>query len=139
MWLSDKVKLKPKQLAFIQKNIIDAAKLVGIKSIPEVVIISSQEMSSSSLAAYNPANNIMFVIEESGAKASLLSLQKGLAIENNVLSTFVHELYHKKDADWFKHKYGEINSSKDYDKYINTIRKKRRKRLINSAKTIIIN
>lgn len=124
MWMSAGAKLKPKQLNRIEKNVINAAKAAGMTDIPPVVIVSEIEMGSNALASYNPVSNTLFTVSQAGDKARLLALQEGLANEKNELSTFTHELLHKSDADWYKKKYGPIDTEEKLNAYISTVRKR---------------
>lgn len=62
------------------------------------------------------------MVEEVGDRKKLLELQAGLAKEENTLSTFLHEMLHKAEADRFRRKHGAIDTEFAMDKYLTEVR-----------------
>jgi len=129
IYVSDNVKLKPKQLHNIDRNILEALKKLGVsenKNLPKIFIINNTEMRTGALASYNPMKNILCLDPNTGILEKLLELQKDCACPNNRLSTFVHEFIHWKDAEEYRREFGEIT---DNSKYKNWLNKKCKKKL----------
>jgi len=128
IYVSDNIKLKPKQLHNIDKNISEALKKLEVsenKNLPKVFIINNAEMQTGALASYNPIKNILCLDANTGNINKLLELQKDCACPNNQLSTFVHEFIHWKDAEEYKSKFGEIIDSSKYKNWLNKRCKKK--------------
>ena len=126
MYISDSVELKPKQMHNIEKSIIDALSIVGDgDNLPDFMIISSAEMQTGALCAYNAKKNIIYIDSIIGNKNKLIDLQEGMACPKNPLSTYVHELLHWKDADNYR-KTADIT---DQGEYLMQLRQKCKKTL----------
>ncbi len=124
VYISDSVKLKPKQMHNIEKSLNDALEIVGGGgNLPKVMIISSEEMQTGAICSYNAVENVLYVDSIIGDVQKLLELQKDMACPDNPLSTYVHELIHWKDAEEYR-KGGKIHSQKEYLLYL---RKKSKK------------
>lgn len=125
MYISDAVELKPKQMHNIEKSIIGALGIVGNgDNLPSCMIISSAEMQSGAVCAYNAAKNIIYIDSIVGDANKLLELQKDMACPENPLSTYVHEFLHWKDAEEYR-KTAEITSQKEYLQWLRYKSKKR--------------
>ena len=112
--ISDSVELKPKQMHNIEMSLNDAIKCVGSgDNLPTCMIISSDEMQTGALCAYNAASNVMYIDSIIGDTNKLLDLQKDMACPNNPLSTYVHEFLHWKDAEDYR-KHSHITNQKEY-------------------------
>lgn len=71
MYVSEDVKLKRKQLHFIQNNIRKSLKLMNTKYIdklPRIVIVTSNDMQTNAVAAYNAVKNELYINEKMGIK-----------------------------------------------------------------------
>jgi SPP1 gp7 family putative phage head morphogenesis protein len=118
LYISDAVELKPKQMHNIEKSIIDALDIVGDGgNLPSCMIISSAEMQTGAVCAYNATRNIIYIDSIVGDIKKLLGLQKDMACSNNQLSTYVHELLHWKSAEDYRMK-AEITNQQEYLGYI---------------------
>ena len=126
IYISESVKIKPKNLHFIEKSINEALSLVGEKGeLPICMIINSDEMQTGAICSYNAKNNILYIDSIIGDKTKLLELQKNMACPNNPLSTFVHEMIHWKDAEKFRKSKEKFSQNE----YIAFTRKKSKKKL----------
>lgn len=124
IYISDKVKLKPKQQHFIDMNLSEALKVLDIPdktNLPLIVIINNSEMQTNALASYSIGQNILYLDKNVAVLNTLLELQKDCACPDNRLSTFVHEFIHWQDAEMYRQKYGGIT---DTSKYLSWLRKK---------------
>ncbi len=124
IYISDRVKLKPKQQHFIDMNLSKALHVLGVQdkaNLPLVVIINNSEMQTGAMASYSIGQNILYLDNNVAVLNTLLELQKDCACPGNKLSTFVHELVHWQDAEMYHQKYGEIT---DTGKYLSWLRKK---------------
>jgi len=124
IYISDRVKLKPKQQHFIDMNLSKALQVLGVQdkaNLPLVVIINNSEMQTGAMASYSIGQNILYLDNNVAVLNTLLELQKDCACPGNKLSTFVHELVHWQDAEMYHQKYGEIT---DTGKYLSWLRKK---------------
>lgn len=127
MYLSDSVRIKPRQLHSIDSSISKTFGMFkGIEGMarPTIVIASGSELGGAALASYNAMDNVLYVSERLGIKKGLDALQEGYAASNNPLSTYYHELLHWKDAREYVSKYGEISNQVDYLKWIRSKSKK---------------
>ena len=124
--ISDSVELKPRQMHNIETSLNDAVKCVGVgDNLPTCVIISSGEMQTGALCAYNATTNVMYIDSVIGDTNKLLELQKGMACADNPLSTYVHELLHWKDAE----DYRKIASITNQKEYLSELREKCKRKL----------
>ena len=126
-YVSDEVKLKPKQLHYFENNIAQALKAMGVKdtrNLPNFYIVSSNEMKTGALARFNAKENTLMIDVAFCDKAKLLAMQYGSACADNELSTAVHEFLHWKDAQDYIKEHGPIT---DQNKYIDYLVKKHRK------------
>ena len=124
IYISDRVKLKPKQQHFIDTNLSKTLQVLGIQdktNLPLIVIINNSEMQTGAMASYNIGQNTLYLDKNVAVLNTLLELQKNCACPDNRLSTFVHELVHWQDAEMYRQKYGGI---KDTSKYLSWLRKK---------------
>lgn len=113
-YLSNNIKLKPKQLQKI-KNITEKAfSLMNIEmNRPKVVITRYTDMSVGALASYDAIENVLKI------NKSILS---AVSIEEQNI-TLLHELYHFTDAMQYEKKKGKI-TKETYVQYINELQEK---------------
>ena len=108
VFISDKVNIKPRALHLINQNTERALKEWGIlaKRIPRIVIVSPDEMPTA-LGKYNAIQNIVFYVPQ--------------VVDNKIVpdkgNVEFHEMWHMKQAENFRDKYGEI-TKENYGKYI---------------------
>ena len=117
IYVSNNIRLKPKELHTIDLSISESLKKLKISDVdnlPRVVIINSSEMQTGALASYNAVKNVLYIDRTIGSRLKLLELQKDAACPKNVLSTYVHEYIHWMDAQSYRIGYGEIIDSSEY-------------------------
>lgn len=108
VFISDKVDIKPRALHLINQNTERALKEWGIlaKRIPRIVIVSPDEMPTA-LGKYNAIQNTVFYVPQ--------------VVDNKIVpdkgNVEFHEMWHMKQAENFRDKYGEI-TKENYGKYI---------------------
>ena len=139
IYVSENVNLKPKKLHQIDAKISEALDLIGIsnrENLPNVIIVSREDMVKNDVAIYRAIENVMLICEDFAVykPQDMPSVMEQLACGENDLSSYVHELYHWVDAEEFRNKYGEVTDPK-YTEYENYINNKAMKKLDNlSAK-----
>lgn len=108
VFISDKVDIKSRALHLINQNTERALKEWGIlaKRIPRIVIVSPDEMPTA-LGKYNAIQNTVFYVPQ--------------VVDNKIVpdkgNVEFHEMWHMKQAENFRDKYGEI-TKENYGKYI---------------------
>lgn len=139
IYVSNNIRLKPKELHTIDLSISESLKKLKISDVdnlPRVVIINSSEMQTGALASYNAVKNVLYIDRTIGSRLKLLELQKDAACPKNVLSTYVHEYIHWMDAQSYRIGYGEIIDSSEYLYWIRHKSKKKIDKLINKGYNI---
>ncbi len=139
IYVSNNIRLKPKELHTIDLSISESLKKLKISDVdnlPRVVIINSSEMQTGALASYNAVKNVLYIDRTIGSRLKLLELQKNAACPKNVLSTYVHEYIHWMDAQSYRIGYGEIIDSSEYLYWIRHKSKKKIDKLINKGYNI---
>ena len=139
IYVSNNIRLKPKELHTIDLSISESLKKLKISDVdnlPRVVIINSSEMQTGALASYNAVKNVLYIDRTIGSRLKLLELQKDAACPKNVLSTYVHEYIHWMDAQSYRIGYGEIIDSSEYLYWIRHKSKKQIDKLINKGYNI---
>lgn len=132
MYATDSVNLKPKELHNLNKYITSAYELLKqskSETKPTMFLISEQEMQKSAVASYNSISNILYINAELLHSADIETLQKDLAMGDNPVSTYLHELIHWQDADDYRKKGNSINTAEEYKKYIAYLREYCKKKL----------
>lgn len=136
IYVSNNIRLKPKELHTIDLSISESLKKLKISDVdnlPRVVIINSSEMQTGALASYNAVKNVLYIDRTIGSRLKLLELQKDAACPKNVLSTYVHEYIHWMDAQSYRIGHGEIIDSSEYLYWIRHKSKKKIDKLINKG------
>lgn len=120
--------IKRRALHNIDLAISESKEIVGVSEVSEAVIISEEEMQTGALAAYNFAQNKIYICNIMGDKKNIERVQSQFACPGDSRSTLVHELIHLKDAEEYRRKYGEITEKDiaDYNEYKNHEAKKDR-------------
>ena len=139
IYVSNNIRLKPKELHTIDLSISESLKKLKISDVdnlPRVVIINSSEMQTGALASYNAVKNVLYIDRTIGSRLKLLELQKDAACPKNVLSTYVHEYIHWMDAQSYRIGHGEIIDSSEYLYWIRHKSKKKIDKLINKGYNI---
>ena len=117
VFISDKVNIKPRALHLINQNTERALKEWGIlaKRIPRIVIVSPDEMPTA-LGKYNAIQNTVFYVPQ--------------VVDNKIVpdkgNVEFHEMWHMKQAENFRKRYGEI-TRENYGKYIENACKEAKK------------
>ena len=146
IYISDNVVLKPKLFHEIDKKITDVYKMMNIsnsENTPVVYLISDVEMSNKRIvpASYNGSDNILFINSKYAiySKSNAPEELKSLACYTDDRSTIIHELYHWKDAEEYRNKYGTISEGNlsEYNKYVESKCKKGIDKLIKNGYNIL--
>ena len=114
IYISDKVKLKPKQLNFVNNKLNKAANMVGAEAgykMPRVIICDSTELPTKTVAAYTASDNTLRISSIITTKQGILNLPKDGACSDNENSIYIHEMLHWSDAQKYIKKHG---NSKGY-------------------------
>lgn len=101
IYISDKIKLKPKQLNYVNARVNKAVSLVGAKASykkPRIIICDTTELPTRTIAAYTAPDNTLRISSVITSKGGVLSLPKDGACYNNHNSVYVHEMLHWSDA-----------------------------------------
>lgn len=112
LYISDKLKLKPKQVNYVNARINKAVSLVGAKSTytkPRIIICDSSELPSKTIAAYTAKDNTLRLSSIITSKSGVLSLPKDGACYDNHNSVYVHEMLHWSDAQEYIRTHGTTN------------------------------
>lgn len=129
VYVTDKVKLKPKQQRMIDKNITEALECMDIQGdslLPRFVIVDSSEISNGAIAAYSATENVLKIVSDLGITSKIPILQADGVLPDNPLSTYIHELFHWQDAQEYIKVFGSI-SKYNYGDYIEFINQKAKK------------
>lgn len=132
-YVSDKVKhIKPKDMHETQLLYDKAAKKLGLRNLPGLLICDDSEFNTDVLAAYNMKYDIIRVRQSALNKKQIIKVQSGnVAASKNPLSTYVHELYHFMDLKEYKELNGIKNiTSSEITRYIDW-REKQAQKLLN--------
>ena len=125
IYISDSVKLKPKQFHTIETSLNDALKTVGGEIGPKCLIISPEEMQTNVVSSYLASKNTLYINSVVADTNKLLELQRDMACHDNPISTYVHELVHWNAAEEYR-RTSAITSQGDY---LKELRKKCKKKL----------
>ena len=129
IYLSESSQIDAKALHEVDVKISKSIKKMGIAAsddIPDIYVITHDEMAKNAIASYNPITNVMCIDEKFGLNNILSALQRDGACPDNELSTVVHELFHWKDAQEYKKHHGSI-TRENYNEYIQHLNKNRKK------------
>ena len=127
IYISDDVYIKPKRFHEIDKKLTEIYKMMGISESPNkptVYLISNAEMSDKRIiaAAYNGSQNILFLNNDYALYSSTDApeILSDFVCYKDDRSTYIHELFHWKDAEEYRSLYGEIdyNDPSQYNKFI---------------------
>ncbi len=113
IYISSDAHVKPKQLHQIDKKVSEVYDLIGAKDAenkPEIFIISGGEMSKAAVATYNPVSNRLFITDSVAIykKSEMPDFMSTFACGDDDRSSYVHELFHWKDAEEYRRKKGTI-------------------------------
>lgn len=126
IYISNSVKLKPKQMHDIEKSLNESINIVGLTdNQPKCVVISPAEMQKHALCSYNAEKNTLYISSVISDRKTLLELQKDMVYPDNPLSTYVHEFIHCREAMAYRQK-SPITNQKEY---LSEIRKKSKEKL----------
>lgn len=139
VYISDKVKLKRKELHNFDKNITKVYNILdetesGGK--PNICIISPEEMMTNAVASYVPTQNVLNINSVYFTTEDLSVLQADFACPENEMSSVLHELIHWQDAKKYRKKFGDINNYIEYCDYLNKIYKPKVEKLIQKGYNI---
>ena len=120
IYISDRAKVKRRQLHYTNTRINEAAQTVGGKSSyrkPRILICDVTELPFNTTAVYNPADNTLRLSVAVMTKQGVLDLPKTVAGAENHNNVFVHEMLHWLDAQRYIERHGAIDAG-----YMNTLR-----------------
>lgn len=124
LYVDDDVRLKPRKLHEIEKNLSQAFTLlerIEAKDKP-IVILSNAAKMPNVAGIYNAMRNIMLINID-----PLKFANRDVVLPEIPLSTYVHELIHWMDAKEYEKKHRPIQSVMAYQGYIQWIRQKGKK------------
>lgn len=139
VYISDKVKLKRKELHDFDMQVRKAFDVLGevkTSGMPEICIVTPEEMRVNAIASYMPMQNVLNVNSAYFSTSDLSGLQENLACPQDGLSTILHELIHWQDAKNYRAKFGGINDYFEYCDYLNKIYAPKVEKLINNGYNI---
>lgn len=139
VYISDKVKLKRKELHNFDMQVRKAVDMLGeveTSGKPEICIVTPEEMRVNAIASYMPMQNVLNVNSAYFSTSDLSDLQENLACPQDGLSTILHELIHWQDAKNYRAKFGSINDYFEYCDYLNKIYAPKVEKLINNGYNI---
>lgn len=139
VYISDKVKLKRKELHIFDMQVRKAFDMLGeveTSGKPEICIVTPEEMRVNAIASYMPMQNVLNVNSAYFSTSDLSGLQENLACPQDGLSTILHELIHWQDAKNYRAKFGSINDYFEYCDYLNKIYAPKVEKLINNGYNI---
>lgn len=134
IYISDNVVMKPKKFHEVDKKLTEIYDMMGITNAenkPVTYLVSNVEMNGKKViaAAYNGAENVLFVNSDLAvySKEDAPDLLKAFVCYTDDRSTYIHELYHWKDAEEYRQKFGAIdpNDPSAYNKYVDDMCRKR--------------
>lgn len=137
--------IKRKELHQIDNQLTEVLKKMGIsehENLPNIYIINSKEMNKNAVASYRAFDNSLFIDSRFAvySKNQIPEGVKTFACAHDSRSTFVHELFHWKDAQDFRNKFGEITPTNygDYEKFVQSQAKKRLDKLQKDGHNIFV-
>ena len=112
------------------------------RNIPNILVVSRDDMVNNSVAAYRAIENQLLVCEDVAVYKfdEMPKIMEQLACGNNDLSSYVHELYHWLDAEEFKNLYGSITKDNYgiYEEFINKNAKNRLDKLSEKGYNVLV-
>ena len=131
IYISDKVKIKPKFLHEIDTRLSKVYKMLNSKNQnnkPLVCIISSQEMNTNAPATYNAVQNVLY-INEKIMDIENMKENTGFVCPENKYSTILHECIHWSDAENYRQNHGQITNENYRTEYLPKLQKQCKKSL----------
>ncbi len=117
--------IKRKELHQIDTQLTEVLKIMGISEradLPTVYIVNSAEMNKNAVAAYRASDNALFIDSAFAVykKDNPPEAVQGFACPKDSRSTFLHELFHWKDAQDYRDRFKEITPENysDYENYV---------------------
>ncbi len=140
LYIENTTTISKNRLKTIDKSITNALKKLKFKNKDHLplFVITSNDSDVSSLGGFSPTQNVIFIKEALGNKKKIKKLQEELACPDNILSTYVHELFHWKMAEDYIKKHGKINKEtySEYDKYCQSVAKQEPDMLVQNGYNI---
>ena len=133
IYISENVTLKPKKLHQIDRRITEALRLIGMSGAsvsPRIVVVSREDMGNSDPGSYRAVEDLLLLCEDTAVYSpdSVPELMAQLACGDNDLSTYIHELYHWREAVRYRGSSGKI-THEDYALYSQRINDRAKKAL----------
>lgn len=136
IYISDKAKVKPKFQHEVDIRLSKAYELLNAENEnnkPLVCIISGQEMNTTTSAAYNAIQNVLYINE------MMIDIEEnmedtGFACPDSKYSTLLHECIHWSDAEKYRQKHRQITRENYGTEYLPKLRKQCKKSLDKLAK-----
>lgn len=117
--------IKRKELHQVDTQLTEVLKIMGVSGradLPTIYIVNSAEMNKNAVAAYRASDNALFIDSAFAVykKDNPPEAVQGFACPKDSRSTFLHELFHWKDAQDFRDRFGEITPENytDYENYV---------------------
>ncbi len=128
IYVDTDTKIKPKQFHQLEKTLREAAKLVDTESLEKTT--AKIYLASEKNMPYGVSGSYLAVKDRFIFSKELLLQNYEDAYKENPLTCFIHECIHRKDAQKYISKYGEIRQQEDYLKWIKEECKKRIEKLV---------
>lgn len=124
IYISDNSSLKAQGLQNIEKAITTSKEKLKVNGeIPQVTVLTQEEMGDGVFASYNAVKNHIYLSDTVGNKAKTIELQKrfGYADPGDPTSTVRHEMIHWQDAMKYEIENGDITKD-NYENYLEKLR-----------------
>lgn len=131
IYVSSNAHIKPKKMHKIDMKVSEVYEMMGLSGAenkPEIFIITGDEMAKTAVAVYQPVQNRLLINENIALykKEEAPEILSIFACYKDDRSSYVHELYHWKDAEEYRKENGDITSANysDYEEWVNRKSKK---------------
>lgn len=133
LFVSDSIAPKPKLIHQVDNALTEVLQIMGIadaQNLPDIYIISDEEMAKNAVAAYRAADNKLFVNAPFAfyTRDKMPKAMEDFVNPEDYRSTYIHELYHWLDAQEYREKVGAITEETYYD-YDRIVQEKAKKAL----------
>ena len=133
LYIDKDVKLSQREIRKINKQITRAKEIHGIVDTCNAPFVITSKIYE--LATYNPRRDFFLIDPSLADLKNIERVQKDCVCANDPRSTYVHELFHWKDAEEYKKSHGQIRDAEEQDEYNTYIKFKCGDELINEGIT----
>ena len=144
LFVSDSIAPKPKLIHQVDNALTEVLQIMGIadaQNLPDIYIISDEEMAKNAVAAYRAADNKLFVNAPFAfyTRDKMPKAMEDFVNPEDYRSTYIHELYHWLDAQEYREKVGAITEETyyDYNHFVQEKAKKALDKLVDSGYNIL--